>query len=87
MSVRGPTLARASEGLVMFEFGRELKRFFGADSPKDHGAPLRLKVARQRGSTRLKYLARMTVTDSAKGIGDGLGSGSPSAGYSWYAGI
>jgi DMSO/TMAO reductase YedYZ molybdopterin-dependent catalytic subunit len=59
----------------------------GIDLPNDHGAPLRLKVARQLGYKSLKYLTRMTVTDTAKGIGDGLGSGSPSAGYSWYAGI
>jgi DMSO/TMAO reductase YedYZ molybdopterin-dependent catalytic subunit len=59
----------------------------GTDIPLDHGAPLRLKVPRQLGYKSLKYLARMTVTDTAKGIGDGLGSGSPSAGYSWYAGI
>ena len=55
--------------------------------PTDHGAPLRLKVARQLGYKNLKYLSRILVTDSAKGIGDGLGSGLPSAGYSWYAGI
>ena len=59
----------------------------GAGLPKDHGAPLRLKVARQLGYKSLKYLSRITVTDSTEGIGDGLGSGSPSAGYSWYAGI
>jgi DMSO/TMAO reductase YedYZ molybdopterin-dependent catalytic subunit len=59
----------------------------GAELPKDHGAPLRLKVARQLGYKSLKYLSRITVTDSTEGIGDGLGSGSPSAGYSWYAGI
>jgi DMSO/TMAO reductase YedYZ molybdopterin-dependent catalytic subunit len=59
----------------------------GTEMPTDHGAPLRLKVARQLGYKSLKYLARMTVTDTTKGIGDGLGSGSPSAGYSWYAGI
>jgi DMSO/TMAO reductase YedYZ molybdopterin-dependent catalytic subunit len=53
----------------------------------DHGAPLRLKVARQLGYKSLKYLSKITVTDSAEGIGDGLGSGSPAAGYSWYAGI
>jgi hypothetical protein len=35
----------------------------------------------------LKYPSRITVTDTAEGIGDGLGSGSPAAGYSWYAGI
>ncbi|HEY5908409.1 MAG TPA: molybdopterin-dependent oxidoreductase [Vicinamibacteria bacterium] len=59
----------------------------GPELPLDHGAPLRLKVARQLGYKSLKYLSRILVTDSAQGIGDGLGSGSPSAGYSWYAGI
>jgi DMSO/TMAO reductase YedYZ molybdopterin-dependent catalytic subunit len=59
----------------------------GPEMPLDHGAPLRLKVPRQLGYKNLKYLSRMTVTDTAEGIGDGLGSGSPSAGYSWYAGI
>ena len=59
----------------------------GPELPLDHGAPLRLKVARQLGYKSLKYLTRITVTDSAAGIGDGLGSGGPSAGYSWYGGI
>ncbi len=59
----------------------------GAETPIDHGAPLRLKVARQLGYKSLKFLSRITVTNTAEGIGDGLGSGSPSAGYSWYAGI
>jgi DMSO/TMAO reductase YedYZ molybdopterin-dependent catalytic subunit len=59
----------------------------GPEFPLDHGAPLRLKVPRQLGYKNLKYLQRMTVTDSAKGIGDGLGSSAPAAGYSWFAGI
>jgi DMSO/TMAO reductase YedYZ molybdopterin-dependent catalytic subunit len=59
----------------------------GPDMPLDHGAPVRLKVPRQLGYKSLKYLTKLTVTDSARGIGDGLGSGSPAAGYSWYAGI
>jgi DMSO/TMAO reductase YedYZ molybdopterin-dependent catalytic subunit len=59
----------------------------GPEMPIDHGAPLRLKVPRQLGYKNLKYLARMTVTDSAAGIGDGRGSSAPAAGYSWYAGI
>jgi len=59
----------------------------GPEMPLDHGAPLRLKVPRQLGYKNLKYLSKITVTDTAKGVGDGLGSGSPSAGYSWYAGI
>jgi len=59
----------------------------GPELPLDHGAPLRLKLPRQLGYKNLKYLTRMTVTDTAKGIGDGLGSSAPAAGYSWYAGI
>jgi DMSO/TMAO reductase YedYZ molybdopterin-dependent catalytic subunit len=59
----------------------------GLEMPIDHGAPLRLKVTRQLGYKNLKYLSKITVTDSAKGIGDGRGSGGPAAGYSWYAGI
>jgi DMSO/TMAO reductase YedYZ molybdopterin-dependent catalytic subunit/thiosulfate reductase cytochrome b subunit len=59
----------------------------GATIPLDHGAPLRLKVPRQLGYKSLKFLTRMTVTDRPDALGDGLGSGSPSAGYSWYAGI
>jgi DMSO/TMAO reductase YedYZ molybdopterin-dependent catalytic subunit len=59
----------------------------GQQIPTDHGAPVRLRVARQLGYKSLKYLSRITVTDTMKNIGDGLGSGSPSAGYSWYAGI
>jgi hypothetical protein len=35
----------------------------------------------------VKYIARLTVTDSLKGFGKGLGSASPEGGYAWYAGI
>ena len=59
----------------------------GPELPLDHGAPLRLKVPRQLGYKNLKYLSKITVTDTAKGIGDGLGSDAVAAGYSWYAGI
>jgi len=59
----------------------------GPEMPIDHGAPLRLKVPRQLGYKSLKFLTRITVTDSQNEVGDGLGSGSPSDGYSWYAGI
>ncbi len=59
----------------------------GADLPPDHGAPLRLRVARQLGYKSFKYLSRITVTDSLEGLGKGLGSASAEAGYSWYAGI
>jgi DMSO/TMAO reductase YedYZ molybdopterin-dependent catalytic subunit len=59
----------------------------GPDLSSDHGAPLRLRVARQLGYKSVKFLSRMTVTDSLKHVGDGRGSISPAYGYSWYAGI
>lgn len=59
----------------------------GQELPAPHGAPLRLRVARQLGYKSVKYLARISVTDTLKNIGKGLGSISPEIGYSWYAGI
>jgi DMSO/TMAO reductase YedYZ molybdopterin-dependent catalytic subunit len=59
----------------------------GQELPAPHGAPLRLRVPRQLGYKSVKYLARITVTDTLKNIGRGLGSISPEIGYSWYAGI
>ena len=59
----------------------------GEELPAPHGAPIRLRVARQLGYKSVKYLSRITVTDSLKKIGAGLGSYSPEIGYSWYAGI
>ena len=59
----------------------------GEDLPPDHGAPLRVRVARQLGYKSVKYLQRITLVDSLKHIGDGSGSISPSEGYSWFAGI
>jgi DMSO/TMAO reductase YedYZ molybdopterin-dependent catalytic subunit len=59
----------------------------GKDLPTRHGAPIRLRVARQLGYKSVKYLSRITVTDTLKNIGKGLGSASPEGGYSWFAGI
>jgi DMSO/TMAO reductase YedYZ molybdopterin-dependent catalytic subunit len=59
----------------------------GGELPAPHGAPVRLRVARQLGYKSIKYLARITVADSVKNIGKGLGSAAPEFGYSWYAGI
>jgi DMSO/TMAO reductase YedYZ molybdopterin-dependent catalytic subunit len=59
----------------------------GEELPTGHGAPVRLRVARQLGYKSVKYLSRITVTDTVKNIGQGLGSVSPELGYSWYAGI
>jgi DMSO/TMAO reductase YedYZ molybdopterin-dependent catalytic subunit len=59
----------------------------GGDLPEGHGGPLRVRVPRQLGYKSVKYVARLTVTDSLKGFGAGLGSAAPEEGYSWYAGI
>jgi len=59
----------------------------GQTLPAPHGAPVRLRVARQLGYKSTKYLSHITVTDTVKNIGKGLGSSAPEIGYSWYAGI
>ena len=59
----------------------------GAEIPVGNGGPLRLRVPRQVGYKSVKYITHMTVTDSLKGFGKGLGSASPEGGYAWYAGI
>jgi len=57
------------------------------DLPVGFGGPLRMRVPRQLGYKNVKYITRLTVTDSMKGIRDGRGSAAPAGGYSWYAGI
>lgn len=59
----------------------------GKELPTPHGAPIRLRVARQLGYKSVKYLSHIIVTDTLKNFGKGLGSSSPEIGYSWYAGI
>lgn len=59
----------------------------GEELPTGHGAPLRLRVPRQLGYKSIKYLSRISVVDTVKDIGRGLGSAAPEFGYSWYAGI
>ncbi len=59
----------------------------GGDLPVAFGGPLRLRVPRQLGYKSVKYITSLTVTDSLKRFGKGLGSASPEAGYAWYAGI
>jgi DMSO/TMAO reductase YedYZ molybdopterin-dependent catalytic subunit len=59
----------------------------GGDLPVSFGGPLRLRVPRQLGYKNVKYITRLTVTDSLKQFGKGLGSVSPEGGYAWYAGI
>jgi DMSO/TMAO reductase YedYZ molybdopterin-dependent catalytic subunit len=57
------------------------------DLPVGFGGPLRLRVPRQLGYKNIKYIVRLTATDSLKSFGQGLGSASPEGGYAWYAGI
>jgi len=57
------------------------------DLPVGFGGPLRLRVPRQLGYKSIKFLTRITATDSMKHFGKGLGSPSPEDGYAWYAGI
>jgi len=57
------------------------------DLPVSFGGPLRMRVPRQLGYKSLKYVTRLTVTDSLKSFGKGLGSAEPENGYAWYAGI
>lgn len=51
------------------------------------GAPVRLRVPRQIGFKSVKFLVRITATDSLKSFGKGLGSASPEAGYAWWGGM
>ena len=57
------------------------------DLPVAFGGPLRLRVPRQLGYKSIKFLQHITVTDSMKKFGKGLGSASPEGGYAWFAGI
>jgi len=61
----------------------------GGELPVPFGGPLRMRVPRQLGYKNVKYINRLTVTDSLKQFGKGLGSGTLGAedGYAWYAGI
>jgi len=59
----------------------------GNDLPVAHGGPLRLRVPRQLGYKNVKFITHLTVTDSMKRFGKGLGSVSPEYGYAWFAGV
>jgi DMSO/TMAO reductase YedYZ molybdopterin-dependent catalytic subunit len=59
----------------------------GGELPVAFGGPLRLRVPRQLGYKNVKYITRLTISDSLQRFGKGLGSSSPEGGYAWYAGI
>ena len=52
----------------------------GGELPVAFGGPLRMRVARQLGYKNVKFINRLTVTDSIKDF-------PPDGEYSWYAGI
>jgi len=57
------------------------------DLPVAHGGPLRLRVPRQLGYKNVKFITHLTLTDSMKRFGKGMGSAAPEFGYAWYAGV
>jgi DMSO/TMAO reductase YedYZ molybdopterin-dependent catalytic subunit len=59
----------------------------GDELPVGNGGPLRMRLPRQLGYKSVKFITHLTVTDSLKSFGKGLGSASPEGGYAWYAGI
>jgi hypothetical protein len=59
----------------------------GRELPPEHGAPVRVRVARQLGYKSVKYLSRVIVTDSIEHFGQGTGGINAEYGYSWWAGI
>ena len=52
-----------------------------------HGAPLRLRFERQLGYKQAKYIERIELVESLKGIGGGKGGYWEDQGYEWFAGI
>ncbi|MGH8147355.1 MAG: molybdopterin-binding protein [Rhodanobacteraceae bacterium] len=59
----------------------------GKTLPIPNGAPLRLRVPRQLGYKMAKYLRRIDLVASLKGIEGGKGGYWEDQGYQWYAGI
>jgi len=59
----------------------------GRELPPGHGAPVRVRVARQLGYKSVKYLSRVVVTDSIAQFGKGVGGINAEYGYSWWGGI
>ena len=57
------------------------------DLPVAFGGPLRLRVPRQLGYKSVKFVTRLTVTDSPRGYVSALIPKHPNGGYAWYAGI
>jgi len=59
----------------------------GSELPVPHGGPVRMRLPRQLGYKNLKFITRLTLTDSMKKFGKGCGSAAAEFGYAWYVGI
>ena len=59
----------------------------GQPLPVDHGAPLRVRLERQLGYKMAKYIMRIELVSTLKGLGDGKGGYWEDRGYDWYAGV
>lgn len=75
-------LADARHPQTLLSYG-----FNGGPLPVEFGGPLRMRVPRQLAYKSVKYIDRLVIADDIRKFGKGLGSASPEAGYSWYAGI
>ena len=69
-------MAEAHHPQTMLAYGMN-----GEDLPAGHGAPVRLRLARQLGYKNTKYLYRITLTDDMKAAND------PARRGPWYGGI
>jgi DMSO/TMAO reductase YedYZ molybdopterin-dependent catalytic subunit len=59
----------------------------GGELPVEFGGPLRMRLPRQLGYKNVKFITRLTLADSMKKFGKGLGAAGSEQGYAWYAGI
>jgi len=59
----------------------------GQALPVKNGAPIRVRIERQLGYKMAKYIMRIELVASFKGIGGGNGGYWEDQGYEWYAGI
>ncbi|MEJ1935546.1 molybdopterin-dependent oxidoreductase, partial [Nostoc sp. NIES-2111] len=59
----------------------------GAPLAPAFGGPLRMRVPRQLGYKSVKYIHKISVTDSLEHVGNGRGAAGVDYGYAWYNGI
>lgn len=55
--------------------------------PREHGAPIRLRLERQLGYKMAKFVMRIEAVENYAHLGRGRGGFWPDQGYDWYAGI